>query len=152
MKTVVVDADTIHTISGLASGSTHTFSVAAMNGIGASDFSNASSSVVPLKLTATYSKPKSSTVETVVPGVPTKVSARRSGGQVIFRWTPPTNANVTSFEILISRKGSTVADIITTATAGVRLSGLKKGKYSFVVVARNMVGSSRPSAIRSFTL
>lgn len=152
VKTVVVDADTIHTIGGLQSGSTHTFSVAAMNGLGVSDFSSSSTSIIPLKITATYSKAKPSTVETVVPGAPTKVTATRSKSQVIFRWTPPKNASVSSFQIMISKSGSTVADITTTASGGLRLSGLKKGKYAFVVVAKNMAGTSRPSAIRSFTL
>ncbi len=147
IKTVSVDADTIHTITGLRAGSTHYFTVAAVNGIGAGLFSGASNTVIPLKQTGSYSSPQSATSADIVPEMPTKVTVKREKNQLWVRWVPPTNALVSSYEIVFTRSGKVVANVVTSSTGGVRIYGLKPGRYNVKVFAVNAAGKSGPTGI-----
>ena len=147
IKTVSVDADTVHTITGLRAGSSHYFTVAAVNGIGAGVFSGASNSVVPLKQTGSYSSPQSATSADIVPEMPTKVTVQREKNQLWVKWAPPTNALVSSYEIVFTRSGKVVANVVTASTGGVRIFGLKPGRYNVKVYAINAAGKSGPTGI-----
>ena len=147
IRTVSVDADTVHTITGLRAGSSHYFTVAAVNGIGAGVFSGASNSVVPLKQTGSYSSPQSATSADIVPEMPTKVTVQRERNQLWVKWVPPTNALVSSYEIVFTRSGRVVANVVTSSTGGVRIYGLKAGRYNVKVYAINAAGKSGPTGI-----
>jgi hypothetical protein len=147
IRTVSVDADTVHTITGLRAGSSHYFTVAAVNGIGAGVFSGASNSVVPLKQTGSYSSPQSATSADIVPEMPTKVTVQRERNQLWVKWVPPTNALVSSYEIVFTRSGRVVANVVTSSTGGVRIYGLKTGRYNVKVYAINAAGKSGPTGI-----
>jgi subtilisin family serine protease len=147
IRTVSVDADTIHTITGLRAGSSHYFTVAAVNGVGAGVFSGASNSVVPLKQTGSYSSPQSATSADIVPEMPTKVTVQREKNQLWVKWVPPTNALVSSYEIVFTRSGRVVANVLTSSTGGVRIFGLKPGRYNVKVYAINAAGKSGPTGI-----
>jgi subtilisin family serine protease len=147
IRTVSVDADTIHTITGLRAGSSHYFTVAAVNGVGAGVFSGASNSVVPLKQTGSYSSPQSATSADIVPEMPTKVTVQREKNQLWVKWVPPTNALVSSYEIVFTRSGRVVANVLTSSTGGVRIFGLKPGRYNVKVYAVNAAGKSGPTGI-----
>lgn len=151
VETVVVDNDAVHVISGLTPGVAYRFAVAAVNGLGVGEFSGESPAVVPLRQTGAYRAPESSASDSVAPGAPRRVSARRSGKQVVVRWTPAPAAAASSFEIRLSRNRKVVARVVTTATGGLKLSGLARGRYSVRVVATNTAGSSIPSAAFVFT-
>ncbi|MEY3266878.1 MAG: hypothetical protein RJA15_1324, partial [Actinomycetota bacterium] len=73
------------------------------------------------------------------------VSASRSGSLAIIRWSPPTHAKVSTFELQINRGGVLFAKIVTTYTGGVKLYGLKSGLYSVRVIAINAAGASPKS-------
>jgi hypothetical protein len=147
IRTVSVDADTIHTITGLRAGSSHYFTVAAVNGVGAGVFSGVSNSVVPLKQTGSYSSPQSATSADIVPEMPTKVTVQREKNQLWVKWVPPTNALVSSYEIEFTRSGRVVANVLTSSTGGVRIFGLKTGRYNVKVYAINAAGKSGPTGI-----
>lgn len=147
IKTVSVDADTVHTITGLRAGSSHYFKVAAVNGIGAGVFSGASNSVVPLKQTGSYSSSQSATSADTVPDMPTKVTVQREKNQLWVKWEPPANALVSSYEVVFTRSGRVVANVITASTGGVRIFGLKAGRYNVKVYAINAAGKSGPTGI-----
>lgn len=142
---VVVDADTYHTINNLRAGSSHYFTVAAMNGVGVGPFSAQSNSIIPLKNTGTYTKSQSATSTDVIPSAPTNLTLSRSGSNVVVLWTPATNAVASSHEVLFYQKRKIVAKVITASSGGVRIFGLKKGTYAVRVRAINTAGISSVS-------
>ena len=139
---VVVDADTVHTIYNLRAGSSHYFTVAAMNGVGVGPFSARSNTIIPLKNTGTYTKSQSATADNVVPDAPTKLSVAQSGAHVVVLWTPSSNAVATSHEVLFYQNRKVVAKVVTVSSGGVRIYGLKKGTYAVRVRASNTAGFS----------
>lgn len=139
---VVVDADNSHTIGNLRAGSTHRFTVAAMNGVGVGPFSNESNAIIPLKNTGGYTKSQSSTATDVAPAAPTRLQVRRDRSNVIVLWTPATNAATTSHEVIFYQQRKIVAKVITLSSGGVRIFGLKKGTYAVRVQAINPTGTS----------
>jgi hypothetical protein len=143
---VVVDADTFHTIVGLRPGSSHYFTVAAMNGIGVGEFSAPSNIVIPLKATAQFSAPQFSNLASDVrPDAPRGITTRRLGSSIAIQWTPPTNALVAFYEVQITRGGILVAKVVTTSSGGVKIFGLKRGLYSVRVIGVNSTGNSPKS-------
>lgn len=149
LNQVIVDADTAHTIVALRAGSTHYFTVAALNGLGAGNFSFASNKVIPLKAIGGYSSPENSNVTSnSTPSAPTKVATFRSGTLGVVLWSPPTNAIVDSFEVQINQGGKLTARVRTTSSGGIKIYGLKSGLYSVRVVAINSTGTSPKSVAR----
>ena len=142
---VVVDADTYHTISRLAAGSSTYFTVAAMNGVGAGPFSAPSNTVIPLKNTGSYVKSQSTNTTDVVPEAPTKVSTSQAKSSVTILWNPPTNAIASSYETVFYQNKKIVAKVVTVASGGIRVFGLKKGTYAVRVRATNMTGTGKLS-------
>jgi predicted phage tail protein len=63
------------------------------------------------------------------------------------KWVPPTNALVSSYEIVFTRSGRVVANVVTSSTGGVRIYGLKTGRYNVKVYAINAAGKSGPTGI-----
>ena len=139
---VVVDSDTYHTINNLRAGSSHYFTVAAMNGVGVGPFSPQSNTIIPLKNTGTYTKSQSATSTDVIPSAPTNLSVSRSGSNVVVLWTPATNAIASSHEVLFYQNKKIVAKVITASSGGVRIFGLKKGTYAVRVRSINSAGTS----------
>ena len=139
---VVVDADEYHTIGNLRAASTHTFAVAAMNAVGIGPFSKRSNTIIPLRTTRSYKAPQGASTTDVAPSRPTRVRVRQVKSSVDVRWTIPTNAVVENYEVLFIQRNRVVAKAITNSVAGVRIFGLKRGKYAVRVRAVNTAGSS----------
>ena len=142
---VVVDADNYHTISGLTAGSSTYFTVAAMNGVGAGPFSAPSNTVIPLKNNGTFTKSQSASATDIIPEAPTQVSTSQVRSSVTILWTPPTNAAASSFETVFYQNRKIIAKVVTVATGGIRVFGLKKGVYSVRVRATNVTGTGKLS-------
>ena len=142
---VVVDADTFHTISALTAGSSTYFTVAAMNGVGAGPFSLPSNSIVPLKNTGTYTRPQTASATNIVPDAPTKVFTSQLRSSLNILWTPPTNAVASSYETVFYQNKKIVAKVVTVASGGIRVFGLKRGVYSVRIRATNMTGTGKLS-------
>ena len=135
--TTVSAPATSKTITGLTGGTTYTFTVTAINGVGPGQESAQSNPVTPTTLTA--------------PGPPTGVSATAGGNQATVNWTPPSNdggSPITSYRITPYIGGnaqtpSTAASSATSAT----ITGLTGGTtYTFTVTAINSVGPGQESA------
>ena len=142
---VVVDADTSHTISNLKAGSSTYFTVAAMNGVGVGPFSAKSNTVIPVKNTGSYVSSQAASSTDVVPNAPSKIKVSRVKTSVSVLWTPPTNAVATSYEVWFYRHRKPVVKVVTIASGGIRVFGLKKGTYAVRVRATNMTGTSKLS-------
>lgn len=146
---MVVDADTVHTIVALRAGSSHYFTVAAVNGLGAGNFSFASNVVIPLKAVGGFSSPqKSNTDSDQTPLAPTSVTTYREGKVAVVAWSPPTNALVDGFDVFITRDKKLLALVRTTASGGVKIYGLKPGLYSVRVSSVNTNGISKRSVAK----
>lgn len=113
-------------VPGLTIGTSYTFSVVATNSKGSSAPSAASPAV-------TYN---------TVPGPPTEVSATHGNRSATVYFTAPINTGglpITGYTVTSSPGGFTA----TGATSPIIVSGLNNGtSYSFIVVARNSLGSS----------
>jgi hypothetical protein len=119
-------------VTGLEDGATYTFTVKAVNGVGASAPSAASNAII----TAT------------VPQAPTAVSASRGNGEVLVSWSPPSSdggAAITGYDIT-----GEPGDLFATASgaaSSLTMTGLSNGTtYTFSVTAHNAVGSGPASA------
>ncbi|MEH1167745.1 putative Ig domain-containing protein [Micromonospora sp. CPCC 205539] len=132
---ITYDASTTsRVISGLTVGASYTFTVAAVNSIGTSATSPASTAVVPY----------------AVPGAPTITAASAGDSSATLTWTAP-NANsspITSYVVTpyiggVAQTPQTFASAATTQT----VTGLTPGTaYTFTVTARNAGGAGPPSA------
>jgi subtilisin family serine protease len=147
---VVVSNANAHTVVQLRAGSSHTFTVAAINNAGVSPFSAPSNVVIPVKKTAGYSASLTATTsdESAVPARPTSLRTSRFRSSGIIRWNPPTNVRSTSYEVLFTRGGKVMTKVVTDHSGGVRIFGLKKGLYSVRVRAINAAGSSSLSVAK----
>ena len=118
-------------VTGLATGTSYTFSVTATNAVGPS----ASSTPTP------------PTVAAVHPDAPTGVTGTRASTQVSVSWTAPAanGSAITSYAVVAIEdrtKGCT-----TTGATTCIVTGLTNGSsYTFEVTATNAVGTSAPSA------
>lgn len=148
---LVVDADTFHTISGLTAGSSTYFTVAAMNGVGAGPFSVPSNTVIPLKNTGSYVTSQSASATDIVPNAPAKVTTLHVKSSATILWRPPTNAMASSYEVIFYQKRKIVAKVVTVASGGIRVFGLKKGVYAVRVRATNMTGTGKLSRFAVLT-
>jgi subtilisin family serine protease len=142
---VVVDADSFHTITALSAGTSTSFTVAAMNGVGAGPFSERTKSIIPLKNTGTYTRPQTASATNVIPDAPTKVFTTRLRSSLNVLWTPPSNAIASSYEVVFYQNKNIVAKVVTVASGGIRVYGLKRGVYSVRVRATNVTGTGKLS-------
>lgn len=143
VRTVVVDADALHVISDLRAGITHSFEVAAANAIGVGPFSPRSNETIPLKNVGKYSRSDASSDTNVLPNAPTRVRTSSPASRTFaVRWVPPTNAKATSYEVWVYKNKFPVAKVVAVSNGGVKLFGLRAGRYSIRVRALNVAGES----------
>ncbi len=125
---------TTETVSGLTNGTTYTFKVAAINGVGTGPQSAASNAVTPATLA----------------GAPTIGTAVAGMAQATVSWTAPTSDGgssisgyvVTPFVAAVAQPATTFNNTATTET----VSGLTNGTtYTFTVAAINGVGTGPQS-------
>ena len=113
------------TVTGLTNGTSYTFTVTALNGVGSGPSSAPSVAVTPA----------------TVPGTPTGVSATPGGNQATFFFTAPMNnggSNITGYTVTCSPSGT-----ITGAGSPITLAGLTNGVlHSCNVTANNVMGVS----------
>ena len=123
------------TVSGLTRGSSYTFSVTATNGVGTSNPSTASNSVIVPD----------------VPSAPTLVSATTNpNGSVTVHWTDPTGngSPITGYSIMPnpSCPGCSYTNLTGPTVTSGTVSGLTPGAgYTFTVTATNGVGTGSAS-------
>lgn len=151
---VVVSNVNAHTLVQLRAGSSHSFTVAAINVAGVSSFSLPSNVVIPVKKTGGYTASTAVTSgdESAIPLAPKSLRTSRSGSSAIIRWNPPTNVRATSYEVLFTRGGKVMTKVVTDHSGGVKVFGLKKGLYSVRVRALNAAGASNLSAAKRLRL
>ena len=116
-------------VTGLTNGSPVTFTVVAVNGVGNSPASSASSSVTPA----------------AVPGAPTGVSATAGSSSAVVTWSAPASdggSEVTGYIVTPSAGAAlTVGNVLTA-----NVTGLTNGTaVTFTVRAINNIGNSAPS-------
>jgi len=118
------------TVTGLANGTTYTFTVTAKNSKGS----------------GTPSAPTSGVTPDVVPGAPTGVAATHGNASAMVSFTAPQPNGGTPVKSYIVT--STPGNIVVNGVASpVSVTGLTNGTaYTFTVVAVNAKGSSAPSA------
>ena len=122
------------TITGLANGTTYTFTVTAANAVGPGPASAQSNAVTPSGPTA--------------PGAPTGVSATAGLNSATVSWTAPSNggSTITSYTIIPYIAGVPQTNITTITgsppTTSAAISGLTNGTtFTFTVAATNAVGT-----------
>ncbi len=119
------------TVTGLANGTSYTFTVYAANAAGSGPPSAPSPPVTPR----------------TVPGAPVITSVAPGDGRVIVGWSPPASdggSPITTYTVTSTPGGATVAVLGTVTTTTV--SGLTNGiPYTFTVVATNTAGNGPPS-------
>jgi hypothetical protein len=151
---VTVSNNNTHQVPRLRAGSSHYFTVAAINAGGVSPFSLPSNVIIPVKKTGGYTATNRAglTDESSVPAAPTSLRTARFRSTAIVRWTPPTNMLATSYEVLFRRGGKVMTQVITNYSGGIKILGLKKGLYSVRVRALNEAGAGRLSAAKRVRL
>lgn len=125
-----------YTLSGLTNGEPYTFAVAALNAMGAGDYSG-----------AVATSPASASV----PGAPTGVGGTAGNARVSLSWTAPASnggSAITSYTITPYIGASAQTAIVTGTSAVTReVTGLVNGTtYTFTVKATNAVGTGTDSA------
>ena len=124
------------TVTGLANGTTYTFTVTASNSVGAGAASAPSNAVTPV-------------VPATVPGAPTNVTAVAGNAQATVSFVPPGSdggAAITSYTVTPSRVRAALTPT-TGASSPVTVTGLTNGTtYTFTVTASNSVGAGAASA------
>jgi kumamolisin len=124
------------TLTGLANGTTYTFTVTATNGVGNSLPSLPSNSVKPSRHAS-------------LPGAPTGVTASAGNGQATVSFTAPTSngGSTILYYTATSSPGNITA---TSSNSPITLTGLSNGTaYTFTVTATNGEGTGPASAASS---
>ncbi|HEY5110962.1 MAG TPA: fibronectin type III domain-containing protein, partial [Acidimicrobiales bacterium] len=130
---------TSYTVTGLTNGTVYTFEVAAINAVGTSLFSSASSGATPA----------------TVPNAPTGAAATSNANtQSLVSWTAPANggATITGYAVRYSSNGGTSWTTATTSATGTTytVTGLTNGTaYLFDVAATNAAGTGSFSSASS---
>ncbi|MCU1357537.1 MAG: fibronectin type protein [Acidimicrobiales bacterium] len=128
-------ASTIQAVTGLANGTTYTFTVAALNGVGTGAESDPSNAATPVA---------------VAPGAPTGVTATAGDGEATVSWTAPAGdggAPITGYVVTPSVGGVAQTPVPFAATSTTQiLAGLDNGTaYTFTVAAVNSAGTGSES-------
>lgn len=116
-------------ITGLANGTSYTFSVVAINSTGTSSASSSSNSVIPVS----------------VPNAPTSVvaTAGDASASVAFVAGANNGSAITNFTLTSNPGGLTASG----NSSPINITGLTNGtSYTFTIVATNSVGNSLPSS------
>lgn len=142
---VIASVSTLtYTNTGLANGTSYSFTVRGVNDTGASAVSWAVTAVPaaasPSATTSTTSPSATTSPKATVPAAPTGLTATPGDRQVALAWTPSSGA--TSYQVL--QDGVQVG---APGSAAYTASGLVNGTaYTFTVKAVNSVGTSTASA------
>jgi hypothetical protein len=122
----VAGASSPISVTGLTTGSTYTFTVAAVNIAGTGASSSASNALI---------------MGATVPGAPTNVTGTSGNNQVSIAFTAPSNnggAPITSYQVVASPGGSSA----TGPSSPLVVTGLTNGtSYTFSVSAINSIGT-----------
>ena len=132
-----VSTATTEVVTGLTNGTSYTFKVAAINGVGTGSMSSASNAVTPA----------------TVPGAPTigTATAGSGAGKAVVNFTAPgsnggspiTSYTVTATDVTNSVRGGQTA---TGAGSPITITGLHTGdRYTFTVKATNAIGTGAAS-------
>ncbi|HXY85157.1 MAG TPA: N,N-dimethylformamidase beta subunit family domain-containing protein [Gaiellaceae bacterium] len=129
---------TSFTVSGLANGTTYTFTVAAINAVGPGLNSAPSNPVTPIE------------VETP-PDPPTNVVGTPGNGSIVVSWTAPAEnggSPVSGYKVTPYVNGTAQTTILTGSSAtSYTVNGLTNGTaYTFTVAAVNAIGTGTASA------
>jgi len=120
-------------VTGLTSGTTYTFEVEAVNGVGAGPASAPSNAVTPY---------------TVPPAAPLLIKAKADNKKIKVTWMAPTfdgGSAITKYTASAAR-GSKAFTCSSRTGPSCTITGLKNGKrYTVSVVATNPAGNSAPS-------
>ena len=128
------------TLTGLTNGTSYTFVVKAKNSVGSSVASAASNAVTP----------RSGVPTPRAPAAPTGVSATAGDAIAAVTWTAPTDTGTVAISgyTVTSSPGNISVNAAASAKSAT-VTGLTNGtKYTFVVLAKNSVGSS-PASVAS---
>jgi murein DD-endopeptidase MepM/ murein hydrolase activator NlpD len=129
----VVGGVTTATVPGLTNGTSYTFTVVAMNGVGAGPASVVSNAVVPQS----------------VPGPPQKVTAAPGNQSVTVSWTPPASnggSPITAYKVTSGAINQTVAGNVTSASFAATANPL-----TVTVTATNANGPGLPASSNQVT-
>ncbi|MDQ1684890.1 MAG: hypothetical protein QOC82_1627 [Frankiaceae bacterium] len=118
-------------VTGLAHGTTYTFTVTATNSVGPGPASAPSNAVTPL----------------AVPGAPTNVTATRGNASATVSWTAPASTGGSAITSYTVRSSSGTAVTVDGNTLSTTVTGLTNGtSYTFTVTAANAAGTGPASA------
>ena len=124
------------TVGGLTNGTSYTFTVVAINYVGAGSSSLPSNSVTPA----------------TVPGAPTNVGGTSNGNaSSVVSWSAPTSTGgsaIIGYTVTATDATNPVrgGQSVSGSTSPITVTGLTNAdRYSFTVVATNSVGSGSPS-------
>lgn len=130
-------ASTTCVFTGLTNGTAYTFTVVAINSVGNSNSSTASSSLTPR----------------TIPGAPTGVTATSGNTQASISWTAPASnggATISGYKVTSSPAVTPPSGCTNTANTSCVFTGLANGtSYTFTVVATNIAGDSVASSASS---
>jgi hypothetical protein len=121
------------TVTGLANGTSYTFTVTATNSVGTGPASGPSNAVVPC----------------TVPDAPTGVAATAGNQSAAVSWTAPGDGGspITSYTVTASPGGGTATVSGSPPPTSGTVSGLSAGtSYTFTVTATNAAGTGPASA------
>jgi murein DD-endopeptidase MepM/ murein hydrolase activator NlpD len=123
-------SSTTAVVSGLSNGTSYTFTVTAIDQVGAGPASAPSNSIVP----------------TAAPAPPADVHGAPGNASATVSWSVPVSAGgspITGYTVTVSPGGATVSTgLVTQAT----ITGLTNGTtYTFTVTATNAIGTSPAS-------
>jgi hypothetical protein len=136
VKTLTVSGSaTSVTLTGLANGHGHTFTVTARNGVGYGPTSARSATVVPKTR----------------PGAPRIGAASAGAGSAVVRWAAPTSnggSAVTAYQVRVYRGSAYVKTVtVSPRSSAVTIGGLaRRAGHRFVVLAINAAGASPASS------
>ena len=129
----VTSGSTSVVVTGLTNGTSYTFSVAAVNGVGTGSYSSQSSPVTPAGL----------------PGTPSTPTTTAGDYQVTLNWSEPSSngSAITGYSIDVFSNFSVIRTV-TSGSTSVIVTGLTNGTpYAFQVAAINGVGRGVDSSL-----
>ena len=144
-----VNARTDVTVSGLKVGTTYTFRVAAINGVGRSAFSALSNGASPVRIVGNKNpKVRQVSAPDEEAGIARGLKVRASGTRLITTWRYARQdlEHNTNFVVIIRDEDGIAARLVVSDWQGVTIAGLEPGRYNVRVRAFNSLGAARATA------